>query len=49
MGFLPNPQVKIEAYSRAMITEFALAFLLDHYGLPENHPAVLSVLESIKE
>jgi hypothetical protein len=49
MGFLPNPNMKIETYSRAMITEFALAFLSDHYGLPENHPTVISVLASIKE
>jgi hypothetical protein len=49
MGFLPNPHVKIEKYSREIITDFVLAFLVDHYGLPDNHPFVLNVLESIKE
>ena len=48
MGFLPNPEVKIEAYTYEMITDFVLAFLVDHYGLPENHPVVIDVLNSIK-
>lgn len=47
MGFLPNPEIKIETYTQAMITDFVLAFLVDHYGLPENHPVVLEVLQSI--
>ena len=47
MGFLPNPEVKMEKYTHAMISDFALAFLVDHYGLPEEHPAVLEVLETI--
>jgi hypothetical protein len=49
MGFLPNPHVKIEKYTHEMIEEFALAFLVDHYGLPMEHPIVLRILESIKE
>ena len=48
MGFLPNPEVKLEKYTHAMISDFASAFLMDHYGLPEDHPAVLEVLETIK-
>ena len=48
MGFLPNPEVKIESYTQAMITDFVLAFLVDHYGLPENHPVIIEVLNSIK-
>ena len=47
MGFLPNPQVKLETYTHAMISDFVLAFLVDHYGLPQDHPAVLEVLETI--
>jgi len=48
MGFLPNPEITIETYSGEMMTDFALAFLVDHYGLPENHPAVVEVLNSIE-
>lgn len=48
MGFLPNPKAKIEKYTRLMISDFALAFLVDHYGLPEDHPIVLQVLASIR-
>lgn len=47
MGFLPNPQVKMEKYTREMITDFVMAFLVDHYGLPQEHPIVLEVLQSI--
>ncbi|MBE0670869.1 MAG: hypothetical protein IH588_09800 [Anaerolineales bacterium] len=47
MGFLPNPAVKVEAYTSEMITDFVKAFLVDHYGLPERHPRVLEVLETI--
>lgn len=48
MGFLPNPEIKIEKYTKAMITDFVLAFLVDHYGLPETHPVVIETLNSIK-
>ncbi|RJP51485.1 MAG: hypothetical protein C4557_07865 [Anaerolineaceae bacterium] len=47
MGFLPNPQVKIKKYTREMIADFAMAFLADHYGLPQNHPIILEVVQSI--
>jgi hypothetical protein len=48
MGFLPNPEAKVTEYSREMITDFVKAFLVDHYGLPEEHPAILEVIETIK-
>lgn len=48
MGFLPNPNAKVEKYTHEMISGFVLAFLVDHYGLPEEHPAVLEVLETIR-
>lgn len=48
MGFLPNPEAKIEKYTHAMISNFVTAFLVDHYGLPEEHMAVLEVLETIR-
>jgi hypothetical protein len=47
MGFLPNPEIKIDKYSRKLITDFVNAFLVDHYGLPEDHPAVLDVIQTI--
>ncbi len=48
MGFLPNPEAKVEKYTREMIADFVRAFLVDHYGLPEEHPAVLEVIETIR-
>lgn len=48
MGFLPNTDAKVDKYTHAMISDFVLAFLVDHYGLPEEHPAVLEVLETIR-
>jgi hypothetical protein len=48
MGFLPNPEITIETYSGEMINDFVFAFLVDHYGLPENHPSVVEVLDSIE-
>src|SRR5689334_16658761 len=47
MGFLPNPEIKIDKYNRKLITDFVKAFLVDHYGLPEDHPAVLDVIQTI--
>jgi hypothetical protein len=47
IGFLPNPEAKTEIYNREMIINFVEAFLVDHYGLPEQHPVVLEVLETI--
>lgn len=49
IGFLPNPDVKVERYTCEMITNFVKAFLVDHYGLPEEHPAVLEVIETINQ
>lgn len=48
MGFLPNPEAGIATYTHAMISDFVLAFLVDHYGLPEAHPAVQEVLKTIE-
>jgi hypothetical protein len=47
MGFLPNPNIKVESYSRDMVSDFALAFLVDHYGLSSNHPRVSETLNTI--
>lgn len=47
VGFLPNPEIQGQKYTREIITDFVKAFLVDHYGLPEDHPAVLEVVETI--
>ncbi len=48
LGFLPNPKLDGHAYDIKNITDFALAFLVDHYGLPVDHPQVQAVLNSIQ-
>ena len=48
MGFLPNPAADVKAYTPAMIVDFVKAFLVDHYGLPEEHPAIAEVIDTIK-
>ena len=48
MGFLPNPEAGIATYTHAMISDFVLAFLVDHYGVPEAHPVVQEVLKTIE-
>ncbi len=47
LGFLPDPALEIRAYSSEVISDVALAFLVDHYGLPGGHPRVQAVLDSI--
>lgn len=48
MGFLPNPEIGPQTYPQLVIKDFVLAFLVDHYGLPSDHPVVLSTLNSIR-
>ena len=47
LGILPDATRGIPFYSSDLITNFALAFLVDHYGLPIEHRQVQSVLSSI--
>ena len=47
LGFLANPALNGRAYSVENVANFALAFLVDHYGLPTDHPQVQSALNSI--
>ena len=47
LGFLPNPELNGRTYSAVKVKHFALAFLVDHYGLPMDHPQVQAVLNSI--
>jgi hypothetical protein len=47
LGILPDISRGIPFYTSEMIASFTLAFLIDHYGLPIEHPQVQSVLNSI--
>ncbi|MDK1028473.1 MAG: hypothetical protein QGM50_09155 [Anaerolineae bacterium] len=47
LGIIPNPKVSIRNYVNNVLRDFALAFLVDHYGLPEDHEIVNSVTNSI--
>ncbi len=47
LGILPDATKAIPFYTSDLITNFALAFLIDHYGLPMGHEHVRSVLNSI--
>jgi GNAT superfamily N-acetyltransferase len=47
LGLLPNPALLMASYHLEVLTDFVLAFLVDHYGLPEEHPEVCAVLASI--
>ncbi len=47
LGFLPNPALNGRAYNIEEVPHFALAFLVDHYGLPAEHPQVQAALDSI--
>lgn len=47
LGFLPNPDLEEQTYTSELIADFAMAFLVDHYGLPPEHPQVQAVLASI--
>ena len=49
LGFTPNPQIGKPCFDRKTLANFALAFLVDHYGLPEDHLKVQSILQSIAE
>jgi hypothetical protein len=47
LGFLPDALHGIRTYTSDLVADFALAFLVDHYGLPMEHPQVQAVLHSI--
>jgi len=47
LGFLPNPKLNGRTYNPNQVADFALAFLVDHYGLPVDHPQIQAVLNSI--
>lgn len=47
LGFLANPELDTPKFTWDILTDFVLAFLVDHYGIPEEHPDIQSVLQSI--
>ncbi|HEY9152208.1 MAG TPA: GNAT family N-acetyltransferase [Anaerolineales bacterium] len=47
LGFLPNAALNGQAYRVEKVADFVLAFLVDHYGLPVDHPQVRAALDSI--
>jgi hypothetical protein len=47
LGFLANPALNGITHSMENVAKFALAFLVDHYGLPMDHPQVQAALDSI--
>jgi hypothetical protein len=47
LGFLPAPGYEDLAYTGELMTGFAMGFLVDHYGLPEDHPQVQAMLDSV--
>ena len=49
LGFLPAPGFDSAAADPAIVADFIRAFLVDHYGLPEDHPAVQQAIQSIGE
>lgn len=49
LGLLPNPALPMSSYPKDILADFVLAFLVDHYGLPEDHEAVRLALASIQE
>jgi len=49
LGFTPNPRNGKTRVDQKTLANFALAFLVDHYGLPEDHLKVQSILQSIAE
>jgi len=49
LGFFPNPKLNGRVYSKKEVSDFAQAFLVDHYGLPADHTQVQAVLNSIPD
>lgn len=47
LGFMPSPEASMDWYDCTTLTDFALAFLVDHYGLSEDNRIVNTVVESI--
>ena len=48
LGITPNPKVGFQKYNCDTLSDFAKAFLVDHYRLPEDHEVVLETLDSVR-
>ena len=48
VGVFPTDEGTLDPYDQPLINDMALAFLVDHYGLPVDHWAVQRALESIE-
>ncbi len=47
LGLTPNPITGQTSFNQKTLADFALAFLVDHYGIPEDHLKIQSILQSI--
>ncbi len=47
LGFLPNPDLGEPELDPEILVDFTLGYLVDHYGLPEDHPVVQEILQNI--
>lgn len=47
LGITPNPEAVFKSFAPSILEDFALAFLVDHYGLDEEHHKVQEVINSI--
>lgn len=47
LGITPNPKFPCDCFSPSNSENFALAFLVDHYNLDEEHEKVKEVVQSI--
>ena len=47
LGLTPSAGRRPDDFERGILENFVLAFLVDHYGLPQDHPTVQAVVNSI--
>ncbi len=48
LGVFMLADTSFDPFNRQMLRQLVLAFLVDHYGLPDDHPVVCRALESIQ-
>ncbi len=49
LGLLPNPEANCDFADKSVISNFALAYLVDHYGLNEDNQDVQKILQSVND
>lgn len=47
VGVFKLANTQFDPFNRSVMKDMTLAFLIDHYGLPDDHPVVQRALESI--